>query len=202
MHLTRLQLDLRSAQARRDMADPYDMHRTLVRAFVQGEAQTPPRFLWRLEPENILREPSVLVQSIHSVQWSVLEAMPNYLKRPVETKRVQLDTLIQTQARYRFRLFANPTVTRAGKRYGLLSEDVQLDWLKRQGQRLGFDVEAALVTGSEVLKSHGKSIHVQRANFEGVLQVTDAQALASAVQDGIGPAKAFGCGLFSLARLR
>jgi CRISPR system Cascade subunit CasE len=202
MYLTRVQLDLRSAQVRRDLADPYDMHRTLVRAFVQDETQTPPRFLWRTEPENILHAPVVLVQSGHAAQWSALETVRGYLKQPVQTKRVQLDTLIQAQARYRFRLVANPTVTRAEKRYGLVSEDAQLDWLGRQGERLGFQVEAALVTGSEVLKSHGKSIHVLRACFEGILLATDPQVLANAVRDGVGPAKAFGCGLLSLGRLR
>ena len=35
--------------------------------------------------------------------------------------------------------------------------------------------------------------------FDGTLQVTDARALARAVRDGIGPAKAFGFGLLSLA---
>jgi CRISPR system Cascade subunit CasE len=202
MHLTRLQLDLRNAQVRRDLADPYDMHRTLVRAFVQDETQTPPRFLWRVEPENILHTPVVLVQSVQAAQWSVLEAVRSYLKQSVQTKQIQLDALIQTQSRYRFRLFANPTVTREGKRYGLVSEDAQLNWLKRQGERLGFEVEAALVTGSEVLKSHGKSIHVQRACFEGILVATDSQVLATAVRDGVGPAKAFGCGLLSLGHLK
>jgi CRISPR system Cascade subunit CasE len=198
MYLTRLQLDLRNTQVRRDLADPYDMHRTLARAFVQDEVQTPPRFLWRVEPENILRKPVVLVQSVHVAQWAVLEAIRGYLQKPAEAKQVQLDALIQAQARYRFRLFANPTVTRAGKRYGLVSEAAQLDWLARQGQHLGFGVQAALVTSSEVLKSYGKSIHVQRACFEGILLVTDPQALAASVRGGIGPAKAFGCGLLSL----
>lgn len=207
MYLTRLQLDLRSTQVQRDLADPYDMHRTLVRAFVQDEAQTPPRFLWRVEPENISHMPVVLVQSVHAAQWLILEAMRGYLKqtegrKSAETKQVQLDALIQPQARYRFRLFANPTVTREGKRHGLASEDTQLNWLGRQSQRLGFNVQAARVTSSDVLKSHGKSIHVQRACFEGVLQVTDPKVLITAVRDGIGPAKAFGCGLLSLARLR
>ena len=49
MYLTRLTLDPRSAQARRDLGDAYEMHRTLVRAFVDSPQSEPPRFLWRLE---------------------------------------------------------------------------------------------------------------------------------------------------------
>jgi len=35
--------------------------------------------------------------------------------------------------------------------------------------------------------------------FNGRLQITDAARFITAVQTGIGPAKAFGCGLLSLA---
>ena len=36
--------------------------------------------------------------------------------------------------------------------------------------------------------------------FNGLLQVTDPEKLMQAVRNGIGPAKAFGFGLLSLAR--
>lgn len=132
----------------------------------------------------------------------MLDAMPAYLKRSVETKPVSPGQVLQHGAHYRFRLFANPTVTRNGKRYGLVSGDAQLDWLARQGERLGFSVEAALVTGSDVLNSRkaGSRISLQRACFEGVLRVMNVDVLAGALQAGIGPGKAFGCGLLTVAR--
>lgn len=203
MQLSRLQLDLRGAQVRRDVADPYEMHRTLVRAFVKGETQEPPRFLWRVESASAWAEPIVLVQSGIEPNWKVLEDLPSYLKKPVDVKKVDVVALLQEQARYRFRLHANPTVTREGKRYGLVAEDKQLDWLARQGKRLGFRVETALVTGNDVLRSRagGKDIWLQYTCFEGVLQPADTVALGSALYNGIGPGKAFGCGLLSLARL-
>ena len=202
MYLTRLSLDLRSAQARRDLADPYDMHRTLVRAFVADENQSPPRFLWRLEPAAAWSDPVLLVQSECAADWSVLGALPNYLKKSAETKALEIAQLLTADGRYRFRLFANPTVTRDGKRYGLVSEDDQLAWLARQGERLGFGVEAALVTASDLLTSRKGSMRIslQRACFEGILHIADCDRVASAVAAGIGPGKAFGCGLLSLAR--
>jgi CRISPR system Cascade subunit CasE len=36
--------------------------------------------------------------------------------------------------------------------------------------------------------------------FDGILTVTDAEALIQEMMQGIGPAKAFGCGLLSIAR--
>ncbi|TBV08938.1 type I-E CRISPR-associated protein Cas6/Cse3/CasE [Phytopseudomonas dryadis] len=203
MYLTRLTLDPRSAQARRDLGDAYDMHRTLARAFVADAGSSPARFLWRLEAGgNAWSTPVVLVQAATEGDWSALHALPNYLQRPVESKCLDLAQWVEGGARYRFRLQANPTVTRQGKRYGLLGEDEQLAWLGRQGERNGFSVEAALVTGSDRLASRkGDSrISLQRACFEGRLQVQELTAFSRALTAGIGPAKAFGCGLLSVAR--
>lgn len=204
MHLTRLSLDPRSAQARRDLADPYDMHRTLARVFAEDGTHAPPRFLWRFESQAAWSDPVVLVQSAHAADWSRLDALGGYLKKPVESKTVPLDHLLQREARYRFRLLANPTVTREGKRYGLATEDAQLGWLGRQGERCGFRIDAALVTSSDVLNSNkgGSRISLQRACFEGVLQLLDVDKVARVLQEGIGPGKAFGCGLLSLGPLK
>lgn len=203
MHLTRLTLDPRSAQARRDLGDAYEMHRTLARAFVTDAQSPPSRFLWRLEAgSNAWATPVVLVQSAAEADWSALEALPNYLQRPVESKPLVFEEWVEGGGRYRFRLQANPTVTRQGKRYGLVGEAEQLAWLNRQGERHGFSIEAALVTACDVLSSRkGEGlISVQRVCFEGRLQVKNLQALSRALVAGIGPAKAFGCGLLSVAR--
>jgi CRISPR system Cascade subunit CasE len=206
MHLTQLRLDPHNAQARRDLADPYDMHRTLVRAFVQNDQDAAPRFLWRLEPGQAWAEPVVLVQSAQAPDWSFLHGLNGYL-RPEEggmaSKTFDLTVLLR-QPELRFRLAANPTVTRAGKRLGLIGEDAQLAWLQRQGLRLGFELATALVSGSDMV--HGRKgsarISLRRVVFEGVLQVTEPSALAQAVAQGIGHGKALGCGLLSLARCR
>lgn len=204
MYLTQLRLDPRHPAARRDLADPYDMHRTLVRAFVRDDKQAPPRFLWRLEPGRDWHQPVVLVQSALAPDWSFLSSAPGYLQPAGDppSKTFEPQDLIQTGARCRFRLTANPTVTREGKRYGLVGENAQLAWLHRQGERLGFSVELGLVSGS--LTVHGRKsggrVSLLQVVFDGVLQVRDGAALSQAVTAGIGHGKAFGCGLLSLAR--
>ena len=203
MHLTRLRLDPRSAQVRRDLASPYDMHRTLVRAFVSDAGQMPPRFLWRLEPTNPWRAPELLVQSAHPAQWEALTALPGYLQpdQPWETRPLGEIAGLAAQARCRFRLWANPTVTREGKRRGLMAEADQLAWLARQGEQHGFSAETVLVTGQDMLEGRKADTRLSllQVRFEGVLRVTDPVRLSQAVQAGIGPGKAFGCGLLSLA---
>jgi CRISPR system Cascade subunit CasE len=203
MYLTRLTLDLCNAQARRDFGDAYEMHRTLVRAFVDGPESEPPRFLWRLEagPDSGLQA-TVVVQSAIAANWSVLEALPNYLRNKTETKRVALEALIRTEEHFRFRLMANPTITREGKRRGLLKESEQGAWIRRQGMQHGFEVQVSFVTAQSISRSgvRGKScVSIHRVCFEGVLKVRDENALRCALVAGIGPAKAFGCGLLSLA---
>ena len=63
-------------------------------------------------------------------------------------------------------------------------------------------VEAALVTASGQLRSRKQDgrISVLQACFEGRLRVRDRTVLAAALRAGIGPGKAFGCGLLSLGR--
>ena len=206
MYLTRLRLEPRSAQARRDLSDAYQMHKTLARAFVADEHSRPERFLWRLEASgHDWSSPVVLVQSSAAANWQPLIELPQYLKADPETKAVRPDQLVQAQADYRFRLLANPTMTHDGKRRGLAAEDEQLAWLSRQGEKHGFDIRAALVSATDLARMRKDSqsmqiMQIRRACFEGVLHVRQPQSLIEALGAGIGPAKAFGCGLLSLAR--
>jgi CRISPR system Cascade subunit CasE len=203
MYLTRLTLDPRNAQARRDLGSAYEMHRTLVRAFVKDDRSTPSRFLWRLEVgRSSWDRPIVLVQSETKGNWPVIEGLQNYLQRAVESKEIALDRLVQPDRYFRFRLLANPTVSREGKRHALAGENEQLAWIKRQGDRHGFEVSSSVVTAKDRCNSPGKdetAIHIERICFEGLLKTKETVSLRHALVAGIGPAKAFGCGLLSLA---
>jgi CRISPR system Cascade subunit CasE len=203
MYLTKLTLNPRSAQARRDLGDAFEMHRTLVRAFVTDPQSSPPRFLWRLEPFiDSMQGPIVLVQSQERGDWGVLDQLPNYLLRPAETKKVELARLVRLGRRYRFLLLANPTVSRKGKRLALLQQNEQAAWIERQGDRHGFFIQSLVVRTHDLLNRSGAEkapICVQRVCFEGFLEVRQTAAFERALVAGIGPAKAFGCGLLSVA---
>jgi len=206
MYLTKLVLDLRSSQARRDLSDAYEMHRTLARAFVFDDKTKPSRFLWRQDVAgNNWATPTLLIQSMAAANWMTIRDLPSYLKQEPQTKEFDFSELIERDRRYRFRLAANPTVTKNGKRIGIGGEENQIAWLGRQGERHGFHLEHALVTDSGILSSSRKrdvpSITIGRVSYEGVLRAMQTTALIDAAVGGIGPAKAFGCGLLSLARL-
>jgi CRISPR system Cascade subunit CasE len=202
MYLTKLLLDPQSAEARRDLANPYDMHRTLCRVYAEHEQATPHRFLWRLEPPRTLDElTTVLVQSAHRGSWDVLQALPGYLAMLHADKKVDLPHWLVEGRHYHFRLLANPTVTRAGKRYGLCTEEEQLAWLERQADKNGFELRSALRTLNErrVARKGSQRLTVQAARFDGVLCVRDVAKTQAALTAGIGHAKALGLGLLSIA---
>lgn len=210
MYLSRLQLNPAHPQARRDLASAYELHRSLSRAFA-ADAQTPPlRFVWRREAGlDGLPGTTVLVQSAAVGNWHALGASnlhgAKYCERLDANKPVALDRLIQAGKRCRFRLLANPTVTREGRRYGLHDDAARQAWLRRQGERIGFEVLVAERSASGRLRtaqgSRERTITLDAVLFDGVLMVTDATAVQRAWSSGIGPGKAFGLGMLSLAPL-
>lgn len=70
-------------------------------------------------------------------------------------------------------------------------------WLQARAQRLGFafDADSLLVEGYQQRVEKKGRLRFSTVDFAGVLTVTDAQAFGVALREGIGHAKAFGCGL-------
>lgn len=206
MFLAKLILDGGFGHVRRDMADAYQMHRTLSRVFADDEASPPKRFLWRLEADpgqGIVGAATVLVQSAQSGNWAGIERLEGY--RLAGQKSVALEALLQSGRHYAFRLLANPTVTRDGKRYGLLGEEAQRAWLGRQAERNGFILQECVVTGVARLAvkqpRSGHRITVDTVRFDGVLTAEDINKMRDALIQGLGHAKALGLGLLSVAPL-
>lgn len=103
-------------------------------------------------------------------------------------------------------------------RVGHRSLSHQVAWLTARAERWGFEIPAASSSGSigeEVadLRVVGRTrysfrrsgspgnVTLQVVTYEGRLLVADAEALRSAMMQGLGPAKAYGCGLLTLAPL-
>lgn len=221
MFLHRIYLDPRCREARRDLADPYQLHSTLCRAFSRPEQKCPEgEVLWRLEPETGSEgRPRILVQSRTTPDWDGI-GVKGWLANadaPIDLKgRLKLDKLSLGQ-RYRFRLRANPCVTRNGKRLGLLQLIEQERWIQRKGQLHGFALsQLPSFVGSEDqeprldvavsqermlsgIQHQGNKIRIFSVLYDGVLTVTDADAFVDVLQTGIGHGKALGLGLLSVA---
>jgi CRISPR system Cascade subunit CasE len=217
MYLSRLILNPRDRDAQRDLANVYELHRTLMSAFPE-DLPDRERVLFRVEPDLATGIPTVLVQSHIEPDWQGLSAREDYLLPASQwppsvfaNPALKPFTLALTPGqRLAFRLRANPTVKRDGSRHGLYREDEQRDWLDRKGHQAGFEVLQLRTvqegnTYARIPRKRGDGR--RRATFfavcfDGLLRVRDPDRLWESVQDGIGPAKGFGFGLLSLAPAR
>lgn len=221
MFLHRIHLDPRCREARRDLSDAYQLHSTLCRAFSAEDRKCPEgEFLWRLEPETDAAGCSrILVQSRSIPNWARI-GLQGWLAQAdpaIDLKdRLKLDSLKIGQ-RFRFRLRANPCVTRNGKRLGLLRLEEQETWIERKAQQHGFSLpRLASFNRSDssqkrvdVRISHGQlmrgeqrrgnGIRVYSVLYDGVLTVVDPDIFGVALQTGIGHGKVMGLGLLSVA---
>ena len=220
MYLHRIHIDPRCREARRDLSDPYQLHSTLCRAFGSSDKKCPEgEFLWRLEPEIDSSGCSrILVQSRTMPDWTGI-GVKGWLATAdlaIDLKeRLKLDSL-QAGKRFRFRLRANPCVSRNGKRQGLLQLEEQEAWVTRKGEMHGFSLPklTALdfsessqervdvrVSQEQMLggKQHsGNGIWVFSALYDGALIVTEPDKFRDALQTGIGHGKVMGLGLLSV----
>jgi CRISPR system Cascade subunit CasE len=216
IYLSCLTLDLERSLPRRWLSQPYRVHQRLLRAWADGEEKNgspPERMLYRMEMDG--RPPRILVQSLMAADWERCFARFPVLTEPARQKRVEVAA--RAGQTLRFFLRANPTVRRlrfdedgpppdrliSGQRVGLLREEEQIEWLARKLEDAGcklLTVEARDRGEQVSFKAATRVRMVHRCvDFEGYLGVNDPERLRAAVMAGIGPAKAFGFGLLSLA---
>ncbi|WP_437725322.1 type I-E CRISPR-associated protein Cas6/Cse3/CasE [Sorangium sp. So ce861] len=122
---------------------------------------------------------------------------------------------------FRFRLRANPTrridtksgddgKRRNGRRVELRDDASRLEWLLRKAAQGGFELQGTEhgVSMSKERKLAGRrpdasgkqqELTLAPVLFEGWLRVTDADRFRAALAAGIGPGKAYGFGLLSIA---
>lgn len=84
-----------------------------------------------------------------------------------------------------------------------LAQEAGICWIRAREERLGcqFDPDRLRADGYRVHRMSGRGIVLSTLDFEGVLEVTDPALFNRALFHGIGPAKAFGCGLLLVRRL-
>lgn len=182
--------------------DPYQLHRALWQLF--PDRPTDERdFLFRVEELQRGKGAMALLLSAGQPQTAPVaeviasKPMPQYISAGV---------------RLRFRLRANPVKTikddkrldKKGEpksiRVPLIHEEEQLKWLLRKFAGIA-ELETARVWQEPALffRKQDMGGKIQPVCFEGVLTVLDNEALFAMLRQGIGPAKAMGCGLLSLA---
>jgi CRISPR system Cascade subunit CasE len=166
-------------------------------------------FLFRVESIGKDCEHHILLQSISLPQEASDELI--LLKHP---KEITFNIIAGNS--YRFMLCANPTKKindKDGKdknqgkvRVPLIHDEEIVAWLKRQLAGSA-EVDSVELVQKNLLhfyknKSGDKHIgKIQTVIFLGILTVEEPELLFTKISNGIGPAKAFGCGLLTLAKV-
>lgn len=195
-----------------EVRNPYEVHRRLWRMFPGEERETRKSnhetrqgFLFRVEEQSTGRPIRVLLQSRVAplrAEGATLLGTREFL--PAPSAGQMLD----------FILTANPVKTivdiqresKPGKqsercRVPLIDEGGRRQWLERKL------AGAATLESAEILphtplyfRKHGHGGKLVSCTFEGVLRVSSAEQLLGLMENGVGPAKGFGCGLLLVRR--
>lgn len=199
MYLSQLRFNLRNRRARFDLGDRYELHRTLLNAFPE-QLLSNERILFRVE--NIQHQACnlILLQSQGQPNWEDVEKVNdgNYLFEPPRVRRVLPS--FSEGVRLPFRLQANPTVKRNGKRHAIYADNQLMTWFERKAKNHGFSIEPLNFRHVKLGNKHGKkgrqTWHV--VQFDGVLMVSEPSVFLETLINGIGSGKAFGFGLLSV----
>lgn len=226
MYLSRLILNPRSRQVRNELADPYEMHRTVSRAFPNGEfgkersEKNATNILFRVDLHPRTRIPTLLVQSRQKPEWNFLAEKKDYLlgenELPLDVENPavkEMNLQLHEGQVLAFRLRANPTVKKdregrkQGRRVGLVREEDQRKWLVRKLESAGAALVSVSIVNEQftrgklfVEKERASRLNFLSVQFDGVLQVKDKDKLTNGIFTGFGSAKGLGFGLLSLAR--
>jgi CRISPR system Cascade subunit CasE len=218
MYLTRLRLNPARRGARKLLGSPHAMHAAIRAAFPEEAAYEQPtaRTLWRLDSPAPHTVTLYVASPGRPDLTHVLEEAGWPTTAPFEVRDYRpLLTSLANGQRWAFRLTANPVHngrqnenSKETKRFGYLRETEQANWLAHRATRHGFAV-ANQADGSPNTRLHhrqtvtfkrgGGTVTLVTATFDGVLEIIDAATFRSALALGIGHAKAYGCGLLTLA---
>ncbi|MFZ4508742.1 MAG: type I-E CRISPR-associated protein Cas6/Cse3/CasE [Fimbriimonas sp.] len=203
VYLSRIVLNAKHPQARSEAEHPYELHRTICKAFAEPDEA---RILFRADGDRP-GELNVIVQSLVAPDWSRLETHEGYVRQLDEPKLIELGAL-RVGLLLRFRLRCRPSKRIGetghpdeGKRKSLKTKDEIFDWLRRKADENGFEVQDVAFDRIYWFESKGGKDEkpLGAVQFNGILVVTDPEKLREAVRNGIGPQKAYGFGLLSLA---
>ena len=208
MYLSKIVLDIRHPSARQALRDINDMHRNLMAGFDMNTGGETPRadmqVLYRVFEQR--DQIYLLVSSQEKPNASAL-AVRGFRTDDTMIRDISaLRTVFMPGKTLRFELLASPCRKAGGegnsKRFFLETVEERLAWLRRKGEQGGFEVLQAEEQGGRVdICGHRGNSEVKNSAvlFSGVLKITDADAFWKSYTCGIGPGKAYGLGMLTVA---
>ena len=225
MYLTRFRINTARRGARHLLSSPQVMHAAVLAGFAEASSHTTSeaRTLWRVDhlPNAqvtlYIVSPTApdLTHLIEQAGWPTTET---WQTRPYDS----LLNSLEAGQQWAFRLTANPV--RSGhrtpddthtRRFGHVTVAQQREWLIARAKPAGFTIPTGELGEPDVLvhnrishtfqrtrDRHSGKVTIQAATYDGRLEIADADALRRTLVQGLGHAKAYGCGLLTLAPQR
>lgn len=221
MFFSRVWIDASRRGARRLLASPQRVHAVVAGATEDGSRTTRP--LWRLDAGQAGLQ-LLVVSAAEPDFTSLLEQCDIPAEDGWQTTSYEpfLSTLEAGQT-WQFRLAANPVknvrqvtdpaALPRGKRVPVVGIEGVNAWLLSRSERMGviLDPNGFVVAEKRPETFHKRKntrkddtgttlrVSISRVVYDGILQVKDPEALRNTLTTGAGSAKAYGCGLLTLA---
>lgn len=213
MYLSRIALNAKRRETMQALVIPPLMHGAVEQS-IKGERQ---RNLWRVDwmADNCF----LLVLSGEQADFTHLVGQFGYTdhEQGWETKDYRpFLTKLKEGDIWNFRLRANPTQssfkdkdeeTGRGKVHAHVTQEQQRQWLMKRSKKCGFELNEetfdVMHTQWEKFpknRNGAREVTIRTASFEGLLTITDLEQFTASLTTGIGRAKAYGCGLLTIAR--
>jgi CRISPR system Cascade subunit CasE len=228
MYLSRVEINRQRFETKRALANPQIMHAAIMSCFPSsGE-----RILWRvdnIDPTVYILVTSGtkpdFTSLVQQFGWPASE-------QTGETKDYETFlSRVENGSEWRFRLTANPVYSKSpggkesgqrGKLFPHVTVKQQKKWLVDRAEPHGFRIAASTLENPDLdaidpldrylfnvvyreikkFKRAGKIVTISVAAFEGILVVEDAEPFVQTLRNGLGRAKAYGCGLLTLAPVK
>lgn len=220
MYLSKMALNPARRGGRFLLGNPQAMHAAVMSSFPPADTEGK-RVLWRVDRLN--HDVNLYVVSHMEPDFSHVIEQAGWATSTWQTRDyLPLLERVANQQQWGFRLQANPVKQSAmgetkGKRLAHVTPDQQIEWLKQRSHANGFLIAdgpdgAPWVQVNSKTKStfarqdpnhSGKrgAVTLVRVQFDGQLVVTDKELFKTALMQGIGRAKAYGCGLLTIANM-
>lgn len=227
MYLTRFRINTERLAARKLLSSPQVLHAAVMSAFAEIPRQEEggPRVLWRVDRNSraetylytVSPDKPDLTHLVEQAGWPTTGRWDAYDYEPFLSR-------LNAGDRLAFRLTANPvhTARRNDEEPTKLTAHIgprhQLRWLLQRQEAAGFMV-LQKPPGHELVSEldqyeviihdrrqlafkkpgNGKPVTLTTVTFDGRLEITDPDAFRHTLTRGLGRAKAYGCGLMTLA---
>ncbi len=195
-YLSRYQLSIPETRLLK-LTDSYSVH-SLVYSLFGNFPENSRSFLFA-DKGNLRGIRTIMILS------SILPTIPSTGKLQIK----EIPERFLQRNKYLFEITVNPVKRNksTGQIYVIHKNDVD-DWFRAKSTKLGFNVTHSELKKFSVDKFNKKfngellDVTIAKATLTGTLSVSDPDIFASTVFNGIGRAKAFGCGLLQIVPFR